>query len=138
MRLKDYITEYVSSGRGHSTTLSNIRNYSTVGKDIDSITEWLSSCGVEEFREWTGHTYDIRTGSVVAEIGPKGSRQTTWVALRSKPEGSRTTQSIIASIWANSTISDGFGNSKYISFEQALEYMAKMLEEPEKLIQIYQ
>lgn len=138
MKLKDYITEYVSSGRGHSTTLSNIRKYDTVGKDVDSITEWLASCGVEDFREWNGRTYEIQTGGVVAEIGPTFSRQTTWVALRSKPEGSRTTQSIVASIYAKSTISDGFGKSKYISFEEALEYMAKMLEKPEKLIQIYQ
>lgn len=125
MKLKDYITEYVSSGRGNP-------KYRLPDKDIDSVVDWLKMLGVDIFKKWNGTLTYAPTNGIVAEIGPcrKNDRGTFWVALYNKPDGSKDSQRIIARPYIESEVEYFMGYIKEITFDEALILMREMISDP--------
>lgn len=132
MKLKDYITEYVSSGRGANKK-------TTPNKDIDSIVNWLKYLGVTEFKKWDGSITSPPTNGIIAEIGPcrpgKSEISTHWVSLHNHPSCTNRTQYIVARLYVKSQIEYSIYDKEEINFEDAIEYMREMVSDPKKPVE---
>lgn len=128
MKLKDYIIEYVSSGRG------NPKKW-TPSKDIDSVVDWLEMLVVDNFKKWDGSLTYAPENGIVAEIGPcrKNDKGTFWVALCNNPNGLKR-QRIVVRPYDKSEVEYSMGNIKKITFNEAIELMKEMISDPTKPI----
>ena len=128
MRLKDYITEYVSSGRGNPKK-------GTPSKDIDSVVDWLEMLDVDIFKKWDGTLTYAPENGIVAEIGPcrKNGKGTFWVALCNNPNGLKR-QRIVVRPYDESEVELYTGHIKEITFDKAIELMRDMISDPTKPI----
>lgn len=128
MKLKDYITEYVSSGRGY-------KRYK-LPNDIDSLIDWLKTLGVEHFENWNGSIIYPHENGIYATIGPcrNGRPGTFWVSLQNNPSSHHYGQRIVARIYTTSEVEFNTCNIKIITFDEAIRLMEKMVLDPTKLI----
>ena len=127
-RLEEYITEYVSSGRGNP-------KYRLPDKDIDSVVDWLKMLDVDNFKKWDGSVTYAPENGIVAEIGPcrKSDRGTFWVALCNNPNGLKR-QRIVVRPYDKSEVALYSGHIKEITFNEAIELMKEMISDPTKPI----
>jgi hypothetical protein len=128
-RLEEYITEYVSSGRG------NPKKW-TPSKDIDSVVDWLKMLGVDDFKKWNGSLTYAPTNGIIAEIGPcrKNDKGTFWVAIHNNPSSYKDRQRIIARPYIESEVEYYKGHIKEITFDEAMILMKEMISDPTKPI----
>ncbi len=144
MRLQDYITEAISSGKYK-------RNKYPEELTPESIVEWLEGMGVKGYRwgdsdigEYAEHP-PVNPGEIVYYVGmcKKSQPGTSWVALYNNVGGSRMDVTQEAIIWTEDTWTKqsgrlttytGRGQEYDLNLIEVLDIMIQMIDNPTKIV----
>ena len=128
------LNEYLLSKKNANdiTTLTNPRE----GDTLDEITEWLSHIGVDDIRNFTYMNPDPARGKLIGIVCKGETDDTQWIGLYGWPRSVKGEQFACCKPNANSFFVDATGAKHAMSFDEIIEIMRQMVENPKEIINI--
>lgn len=130
------LNEYLLSKKNVNdmTMLTNPRE----GDTLDDIVEWIEHIGVDDIRNFKYMDPEPKRNGLICVVCNGDNNDTRWIALYGWPRSVKSEQYACCKPNANSFFIDVNDAKHIMSFDEIIEIMIQMVENPKEIIKPFQ